>query len=228
MNHVMKFALFLVLYLFGRLVLAARSVQLNLADIPGDTMDPGTYEAILLSVTIKDSKNTPGNTYLNWQFEIAEGHHTGKHVWLMTSLAPQALFGVKAAFKALGMDTSAIAELNFDDRDRLEYPMLDNIPVQIQIENREYLGESRAQVKKIIGTYVELGAGGLTEAIGSEEYEEDPDSEEAEIAAEAATFLNRVGDALEGGEEDSEEDLEEDTSEEDTGARKKSRRRQPA
>jgi hypothetical protein len=70
-----------------------------------EALPPGRYEAVITDVTAKQGSKAP---YLNWELTIAEGEFEDRKLWLMTSLAPQALFGIKNLMRAAGIDPTEL------------------------------------------------------------------------------------------------------------------------
>src|SRR5689334_16274549 len=65
----------------------------------------GAYLVTITGVEEKTGKES-GLPYINWELTVADGEFSGRKLWLMTSLAPKALFGLQNLLKALEVDVS--------------------------------------------------------------------------------------------------------------------------
>lgn len=133
-------------------------LQLDFSQLPSEFMPNGKYDAVITACQYRTSQ-TSGNGYLNWTFEITEGEHSGRKVFLMTSLAPQALFSVKSAFSTMGVDSNMpeITVNEDDDKGDLLDPDFVGLPVQVEVTTNEYQGQKRNQVKRITKAYRLVG-----------------------------------------------------------------------
>jgi hypothetical protein len=138
-------------------------ITVNFGEIPSDTVPEGEHEAVITGVTMRQSQ-TGTHPYLNWEFQIVEGEHEGRKVWMMTSLAPNALFRLRDTFVALGFSSDAVIELDVDEENTLVEPSVIGLPVRIQTTLEKYQGQDRARVQRIVEAHAEVGSGQYSEA----------------------------------------------------------------
>ena len=77
-----------------------------------DGFEPVPPDAYLLTVTAVEEKPGKKFPYLNWTMEIVNGEYAGKKVFHMTTLSPDALFGLKAFLRAFAYDVDG--EVSFE------------------------------------------------------------------------------------------------------------------
>lgn len=65
-----------------------------------DPIPDGPYQVQLRDVEVKQGAEYP---YWLWSFEVAEGEHLGRRVWLNTSTSPKALWKLHEAMVAFGV-----------------------------------------------------------------------------------------------------------------------------
>lgn len=79
-----------------------------------DALPAGQYPVTVTNGELKESgpnAKNPGAEYVSWELTVDEGHeNAGRKFWLITSLLPQALFGLKGLLLATGKWTEE--ELN--------------------------------------------------------------------------------------------------------------------
>lgn len=133
--------------------------KVNFGDVPDSYIPPGNYEATITQVVLKESQSSE-YPYLNWTFELTDPEHLLMPVWMITSLSPKALFGLKDAFAVLGVtDDSEEFELEVDDDTGfLIDPDVIGIPVTIKTSVNEYQGRKLTRVDKIVECHRSLEA----------------------------------------------------------------------
>lgn len=96
-------------------------IHVDLSDVESGGFDPipvGRYPLRVFDGEIKESgpeAKHPGAEYINWEFLVESGDFEDRHLWAITSLLPQALFGLKGLLEATGKWTAE--ELDADDFD---------------------------------------------------------------------------------------------------------------
>jgi hypothetical protein len=126
-----------------------------------DPIPKGRYTVVVSSTEIKESKSTPGNYYINWEFEVMEGDFAGRKVWAMTTLKPGAEWKAKAFFKNLGFDISVSS---FD----IEEAITNAIGLECQIDvvlkkGTDQYPDDKNDVNKIVADELAAGGGGSTD-----------------------------------------------------------------
>lgn len=86
--------------------------KLDFSDIPSNTLPPGEYEAIIAKVEGREGPTAP---YLNWEFDILDPEYVGRKVWMITSLSPKALWGLRDNLEALGIDVEGELDLELEE-----------------------------------------------------------------------------------------------------------------
>jgi hypothetical protein len=101
------------------------SIKVNLVDVEVQTFEViprGEYHLKVTDGEIRTSGETaknPGAQYINWEFTVQDGEYAGRKLWAMTSLLPQALFGLKGLLQATGKftDDQLSGDLEFEIED---------------------------------------------------------------------------------------------------------------
>lgn len=87
-----------------------KKLNFNFNDIPDDIIPEGEYEAEIAKVVLKEGNKAP---YLMWEFDITDFDHSGRKLWMNTSLSDRALFRLKDTCEQLGFD--GMIELEIDE-----------------------------------------------------------------------------------------------------------------
>lgn len=107
---------------------------------------PGAYPVLVEDVEIAQSPNT-GNYYLKFVMIITEGEFENSKLWMNSPLSPKGLGITKGNLKALGVSEEALnGSLDIPEL----IPQLINQRCTATVEHREYEGEQRVNVKKLI------------------------------------------------------------------------------
>ena len=101
-----------------------------------------TYRAKLLEVEQKEGRQS-GKPYWNWTFEVTEGDHTGRRLWVITSLSEKALFKLKEVFQAFGYTTDSDTDEMIGEEVRL-------VVSQMVIEQGKRAGQIGNQVDQVL------------------------------------------------------------------------------
>ena len=109
-----------------------------------DGVEVGTYVAKVKKITKEEGKKAP---YLKWELIITNGRSKGLGINHITTLKPDALFGLRDTLKALGIEVPKAAV-------KLDFKKLVGKPLGIEVGMREYktdAGETReaANVMKV-------------------------------------------------------------------------------
>ncbi len=120
-----------------------------------DPLPSGRYLAKVSDGEIKESGPTakhPGSQYINWEFTIQEGDFAGRHLWTNTVIGhgscecgdfkPNSLGSLKQLLKALDYDTTKGVKFDIPD--------VVGKDVALVVVQREYQGEARNDVKRIL------------------------------------------------------------------------------
>lgn len=102
------------------------------------SMPNGPYVLAVTSVELKKSNNS-GETYLAWEYKVAEGEHKGKKVWDNTSLQPQALWRLRNLLEAFGYEVN-------DGEVDLDLESFENELVGAEIENEKFKGKDKPRI----------------------------------------------------------------------------------
>lgn len=85
-----------------------------------EALPGGDYPVYITEVELKDNKAGDGQ-YFNWTLTVVEDHaNANRNFWYITSLKPQALFGLKGLLAATGLFTEeqlASSEFEFEPED---------------------------------------------------------------------------------------------------------------
>lgn len=127
--------------------MANKDFSFNFSDIPDDTIEPGNYMATVEHIELRTSDNS-GLDYLNWEFNLTDAEHLGRKVWMILSLSPKALFRVKQTAEVLGFEE--VFAFSIDEDNMVVEPDFNGMEVELLLENREYQGKVRTQVKEIV------------------------------------------------------------------------------
>lgn len=101
----------------------------------GDTMDTrdtlpvGEYVASIVKSDRQESRNKPGNAYLNVEFEVMEGECEGRHFWTMLNLWNSNAQAAEIAQRELNSICHAVGKLRVDDSSELH-----GIPMRVTLK----------------------------------------------------------------------------------------------
>lgn len=120
-------------------------MNIDFSSVPNrEPLEEGTY---LLTIAKAEEKlSSTGNPMIALEYDInatADGEvvEGGRKLWDNYSLQAQALFKLKDLFNALGMDTSAVVDIDIAD--------LVGQQVMAKVIQETYNGELRNRVKKL-------------------------------------------------------------------------------
>lgn len=120
-------------------------MNIDFSSVPNrEPLEEGTY---LLTIAKAEEKlSSTGNPMIALEYDIsatADGEvvEGGRKLWDNCSLQAQALFKLKDLFNALGMDTSAVVDIDIAD--------LVGQQVMAKVIQETYNGELRNRVKKL-------------------------------------------------------------------------------
>lgn len=86
----------------------------SVSDEEFEPLPPDAYECEVYDVEKRNTES--GNPYLAWTFKVVEGQYKGRHLWLNTSLLPQALWKLRAILKRLGVEVpKGVVEIDLLD-----------------------------------------------------------------------------------------------------------------
>lgn len=115
-------------------------INLDFSNVPDrGALDDGVYDAQIANVEEVQSSN--GNPMLKVEFDIL-GVEGDRKVWGNVVMVDAAMFKVKEFFNALGMDTSAVVEID---------PMeLVGQQMKLRLGVKKYNGEDRNEIKRFM------------------------------------------------------------------------------
>lgn len=120
-------------------------MNIDFSSVPNrEPLEEGTY---LLTIAKAEEKlSSTGNPMIALEYDVsatADGEvvEGGRKLWDNYSLQAQALFKLKDLFNALGMDTSAVVDIDIAD--------LVGQQVMAKVIQETYNGELRNRVKKL-------------------------------------------------------------------------------
>jgi len=110
-------------------------------------MPSGWYTVKVTDYEIKQSgpnAKNPGSDYINWEFTIQDGEFENRKQWAITSLLPQALFGLKGLLAAAGWTEEQLSgPIDLD-------PIFEEIigrELQVKVIQEKYEDEMRNKTK---------------------------------------------------------------------------------
>lgn len=115
-----------------------KTVRLNFKDAKSNRVPEGEYPAKVTSAEIATSKSS-GEDYIAWQFEVSDGEHEGKVLYLNTSLQPQALFRVRELLECFGTEVPEGA-MDLDPEDYI------GCEAELSVTEDEYEGRRQSKV----------------------------------------------------------------------------------
>jgi len=107
-----------------------------------ESVAPGTYKAKVEEITKVDGDEAPsGHAYLKWSLKILTGSAKGLHINHITTLKPDAMFGLKNTLEACGykIPKSAVS---------LDIAKVLNKELGIEVKNVERNGKTYPNVSK--------------------------------------------------------------------------------
>lgn len=99
----------------------------------------GIYDVTVAKVEQTVSKSS-GNPMLKVEFDVQDPEYTGRKMWSNYVLTEQAMWKVKELFDSLGLDTSALVEMDTDE--------LIGLSCKAKVAQREYDGNIQNEIKK--------------------------------------------------------------------------------
>lgn len=126
-------------------------LNVNFSDVQSKAAVPaGDYAGVIADCVVKEKQGSD-HPYLNWDIQIAEGDHEGRHVYLTTSFKPEALWKMMETFQNLGL-TDEEYNLKFDDATgQLLEPEVIGLPCTAQVFNEPYNNRMTSKVSSILG-----------------------------------------------------------------------------
>lgn len=109
----------------------------------------GTYPVVIESVEIREPKEQGKFPYLNFTLVVADGEYEGRKLWWIGSLAPKALFRLKALFDSFGFEGDN-TELDYDPGSGiLLTPSFAGLPATAEVSIEEYNKQDRNRVEDL-------------------------------------------------------------------------------
>lgn len=116
------------------------SLNLDFSSVPSrDPLPEGVYDVTVAKVEQTVSKSS-GNPMMKVEFDVQDPDYTGRKLWANYVLTEAAMWKVKELFSALGIDTSAIVEMDTDE--------LIGLTCKAKVAQREYDGNVQNEIKK--------------------------------------------------------------------------------
>lgn len=118
------------------------SLNLDFSNVQSrEPLPEGVYDASVAKVDQVLSKSS-GNPMLKIEFNINNEGYTGRKVWGNYVLTEAAMWKVMELFKALGLDTDSVVDIDTDD--------MIGLTCQLKIAQREYEGNITNEIKKAL------------------------------------------------------------------------------
>lgn len=116
------------------------SLNLDFSSVTSrDPLPDGIYEVSIAKVEQTTSKSS-GNPMLKVEFNVTSEGYTGRKLWSNYVLTQAAMWKVKELFSSLGLDTSAVVEMDTDE--------LIGLTCQAKVTQREYDGNVQNEIQK--------------------------------------------------------------------------------
>lgn len=111
----------------------------------GTHIPEGSYLGRPVEAT-KETSDSSGGEYISWTYEVTEGKHKGTKLYDNTSLQPQALWRLRTALDAMGVETpdgpyDLDLEAIVEDED---------IVVALEVEDDKYQGKTRSKIVAVM------------------------------------------------------------------------------
>ena len=103
-------------------------------------MEPGEYRAEVTHVVQEESST--GNQMLTWTFKLHEGTFCNRTIRFWTSLAPQALWKLKATLEAFEIEVDRVVDLDLKE--------LVGLSCTLVIEDNLYEGKTVSKVAEVL------------------------------------------------------------------------------
>lgn len=146
--------------------------KINFDEIPDNVVPEGDVDATITAIELRTSKaNKP---YLNWEFTVSDGDYQNSKIWMITSLAENALFRLKQIAEQLGFEGQFDLEID-EETNKVVYPDLEGTAVTLEIYHEEYEGRKTARIAKIKDyhtTHHLAGEGSFDGSQSEEEFED--------------------------------------------------------
>lgn len=126
-----------------------------------DVLPAGEYIAAIVKSERKDAK-TPGNAYINLEFEVTDGPATGRRFWSMLNLWNNNAQAVEIAQRELNSICHAIGRLRIDDTEELH-----GVPLRVKLSvesNPQYGDQNRVKGYKPLNSSGALAPSGAAQA----------------------------------------------------------------
>lgn len=112
-----------------------------------EPLDEGFYPVVVSQVEIREGEKGP---YLNWELDVTHDDFKGRRLWMVTSLAPKALFRLKEVFEALDVYQEKV-EIDYDeDTGIVTSPELAGLACQAVVSQEAYQGRLQNRVNQIL------------------------------------------------------------------------------
>lgn len=131
------------------------SIVIDFSEIPEDVLpEEGEHRVEIVSIELRNSKSGP-HPYLNWEMTIlGDSEAAGSKLWMMTSLAPKALFRLRAVLKAFDIEfEKASFEVDDASKQLLDPDLVGRIAIA-KVYHEEYQGRKQARVSDLIAADV--------------------------------------------------------------------------
>jgi len=113
-----------------------------------EALPRGRYPVVIESVTVRESE-TSEYPYLNWELRVDGGEFEGRHLFLMTSLSPKALWRLRGILEALGVFEETMEFEVDDSTSELVSPDLIGIEAEATVSVEKYEGQLRNRVENL-------------------------------------------------------------------------------
>lgn len=117
-----------------------------------DPVPTSNQPVVIDSIEFRQSKSSE-HPYLNWKLIISDGPFSGRTLWMITSLAPKALFRLQEVLSALGLPSSEQLDFQVDDATNiLIKPPIAGKAAIARVTQETYEGTVRNRVEQLIST----------------------------------------------------------------------------
>jgi hypothetical protein len=118
-----------------------------------EVVPAGDYVVRVGDVQHQDARQAGGYASLKWTLVITEGPLADQPISMTTSLAPQALWKLKAIFDGLGVENTGAIELEtVEGGQQIAKPDLIGMVAKARVRPREYNNRTFPDVTDLVGT----------------------------------------------------------------------------
>lgn len=126
------------------------TITIDFSKVESSEPIPVSNQPVIVDqIELRESKSSEHH-YLNWKLVISDGPFTGRVLYMITSLAPKALFKLQEVMAAFGYDSKGSVPLEVDDATNLLIsPPLVGRPAMAAVTQETYENQIRNRVDKV-------------------------------------------------------------------------------